>query len=155
MLDDNMKGSDEDEPKDGIAVAVSPRLTLDQLVLPVLLLVLVDVLLALLDVVVNEVNLLLLLAAQAQNGARSEVYLVLHDLHVLLDVHVDQLQVELLYLQDLGQRGVADLVLLDFRPHLGFMAEDAVFLVVTQYGLDDVLMEVAAISLVLSEVPSA
>lgn len=65
MFDDNMKGSDEYEPEDGIAVVVSPRLALDQLVLPVLLLVFIDVLLALLDVVVYQVDLLFLLAAQA------------------------------------------------------------------------------------------
>lgn len=35
------------------------------------------------------------------------------------------------------------------------MAEDAVLLIVAEYGLDDVLMEVATIALVLPEVPGA
>lgn len=68
-----------------------PGLTLDQLVLPVLLLILVDVLLPLLDIVVNQVDLLPLLAAQAQDGTSPKVYLILHEFHVLLHVHVYQL----------------------------------------------------------------
>lgn len=132
-----------------------PGLALYQFILPVLLLILVDVLLPLLDIVVNQVDLLPLLAAQAQDGASPEVYLILHQFHVLLHVHVDQLQVQLLDLQDLGQCCVADLVALDLGPHLVGLAENAVFLVIAQDGLDDIFVEVAAISLVLPEVPSA
>ena len=50
---------------------------------------------------------------------------------------------------------MADLVPLDLFSHLVGLAQNTVFFVIAEDGLDDILVEVSAVSLVLPEVPGA
>ena len=73
--------SDEEQFEDSGVVVVLSDLVLDDLVVPVVILV-ERQLYALLDVAVKQIYLALFLLRQPQNGARAHRYLLLDDVHV-------------------------------------------------------------------------
>lgn len=95
-----MRCSYKDDLEDGVAVTVLPRLALHQLVLPVLVLLREDEVLALLDKRTYQLDLRPLLNTQTHYGPSPQIYLLFHNGKVLLPIETQQLQVELLHLQN-------------------------------------------------------